>query len=151
MMLEKCRTSLYKAETRGIPFSNIREELELEDLRTQFVCDARTRDRFLYNKKYLHFNENTHAMSQWSSTFNFEPLTKSFCTNFKQFGNFSENLSTDEQIRRYYGRNCLKQFLRAKTIRFVFKKVLLAPKVFANTSTCTLENTLHAKDLLGKV
>ena len=61
--------------------------------------------------------------------------------NFQQWGIFEKYLSIDEMIVRCYGHHSLKQFIRAKPIKFGYK--LWAVKAgTASTFLCIVEKTL---------
>jgi len=87
------------------------------------IRKAMPRNKFTDIKRYVHFVGNAKAAKMENDrSFQIEPLTDCLNKNFKHCGVFSKELSIDEQIVRYYGRNSLKQFIRGKAIRFCFKQ-----------------------------
>jgi len=50
-----------------------------------------------------------------------DPLYMKINDNLTQFGMWHDNLSIDESMVPYYGKNSMKQFIRGKPIRFGFK------------------------------
>ncbi|XP_035216209.1 piggyBac transposable element-derived protein 3-like [Stegodyphus dumicola] len=54
-------------------------------------------------------------------SFKVKPLFAVLNNNFLKFGHFSANLSIDEMIVMYYGRNSPKQFIRGKPICLGYK------------------------------
>ena len=49
------------------------------------------------------------------------PLIDTVNDKLIQFGAFTEHLSIDEQMVRYFGRHSRKTFIRGKPIRFGYK------------------------------
>ena len=91
-----------------------------DDLEIPFVRQCMTKNRFLTIKKYLHFNDNS-SKEEKTRSFKILPLIELFNKKFKQFGFFSSELSTDEQMCEYFGKSAMKQFIATKPIRFGFK------------------------------
>ena len=85
-----------------------------------------TRNRYMEIKKYIHFSDNSELLSipseERDKLFKIRPLLEKLNQNFLKFGVFSKFLSIDEQMVRYFGHHYLKQFIRAKPIRFGFKQ-----------------------------
>ena len=85
-----------------------------------------SRNRYLEIKRYLHLNDNSVLekvpADDRDRLFKIRPLLEKLNKNFLKFGVFSENLSIDEQMVRYFGHHYLKQFMRGKPIRFGFKQ-----------------------------
>lgn len=95
---------------------------DAEDLGITLVKNAMSRNRFQKLKSYLHFVDNsTVSQHPEDRSFKVKPLFAMLNNNFMKFGHFSANLSIDEMIIMYYGRNSLKQFIRGKPIRFGYK------------------------------
>ena len=81
-----------------------------------------SRNRFHHLKSIIHFCNN----EEWEENkadrgYKVRPLIQMMQRNFRKFGIFEKDLSVDEMIVKYYGHNSLKQFIRAKPIRFGYK------------------------------
>ncbi|XP_035210427.1 piggyBac transposable element-derived protein 3-like [Stegodyphus dumicola] len=85
-----------------------------------------SRNRYLEIKRYLHISDNSDLekipLGERDNLFKIRPLIDKLNDKFQQFGVFSESLSIDEQMVRYYGHHYLKQFIRGKPVRFGFKQ-----------------------------
>ena len=93
-----------------------------EDLGSDLVKQAMSRNRFMKIKENIHFVDNDTVQSfKDQRDFKVKSLFDIINTNFKQFGIFSQHLSIDEMIVKYYGKHSLKQFIRGKPIRFGYK------------------------------
>ena len=97
-----------------------------EDLDTPIIRNAMPINRYIEIKRYLHFVDNEKAsQNKDDKAFKLRPIYDYLNEKFKSFGIFSRELSIDEQIVRYYGKNGLKQFMRGKPIRFGFKQWIM--------------------------
>lgn len=95
---------------------------ESEDLGIPLVRNAMSRNAYLEIKSLIHFQDNTKAdQNKHDKSFKISPLIQMVNSNFSKWGVFQSNLSIDEMIVRYYGHHPLKQFIRAKPIRFGYK------------------------------
>lgn len=93
-----------------------------DDLGQTIVKNAMSRNAYRELKSVIHFQDNTKAQDNKNDRcFKIRPLLDRVNENFRKFGIFQENLSVDEMIVRYYGHHSLKQFIRAKPIRFGYK------------------------------
>ena len=99
---------------------------EDKDMDVQCVRKCMSRNRYLEIKRYLHLNDNSVLekvpVDDQDRLFKIRPLLEKLNKNFLKFGVFSENLSIDEQMVRYFRHHYLKQFMRGKPIRFGFKQ-----------------------------
>ncbi|KAG8234292.1 hypothetical protein J437_LFUL015017 [Ladona fulva] len=99
---------------------------EDEDMDVQCVRQCMSRNRYLQIKWYLHVSDNSElesiAPQERDKLFKIRPIIDQQNEKFLQYGVFSENVSIDEQMVRYYGHYYLKQFIRGKPIRFGFKQ-----------------------------
>ena len=104
------------------------------DVGCDLVKDAMTKNRFLDLKASLHLNDNSCIPENCQDKmYKIRPLLEKMNSNFQQFGVFEENVSIDEKIVQYFGRNALKQFIRGKPIRFGFKQWALC---FSRSGYC---------------
>lgn len=95
---------------------------EQEDLGIPLVKNAFSRNTYLEMKSLIHFTNNSEANdNKHDKSFKIRPLLNLLNTRFQQWGVFHQHLAVDEMIVKYYGHNALKQFIRAKPIRFGFK------------------------------
>ena len=90
------------------------------DLGVQFVSQAMTCGRYQKIAAYLHLADNE-SLPAGDKTGKVAPLYKKLNENLTQFGIWHDNLSIDESMVPYYGKNSMKQFIRGKPIRFGFK------------------------------
>ncbi|XP_039602162.1 piggyBac transposable element-derived protein 3-like [Polypterus senegalus] len=99
---------------------------EDEDMDVQSVRKCMSRNRYLEIKRYLHVTDNSDLEgipeNERDKLFKIRPLIDKLNKNFQQFGVFSESLSIDEQMVRYFGHHHLKQFMHGKPVRFGFKQ-----------------------------
>lgn len=99
---------------------------EDDDMDVHCVRKCMSRNRYLEIKRYLHISDNSElesiAPQERDKLFKIRRIINQLNDKFLQFGVFSENLSIDEQMVRYYGHHYLKQFMRGKPIRFGFKQ-----------------------------
>ena len=81
-----------------------------------------SRNRYLEIKRYLHINDNSQLQDipaeERDKLFKIRPLIDQLNENILRYDVFSEDLSIDEQMVRYYGHHYLKQFIRGKPVRF---------------------------------
>ena len=89
------------------------------------VTNRFTRDRFLSIKKYLHLADNKHLGDQKGSNPDrigkIRPLINLLVGNFKANYKPGRYLTADEDICKFKGRHHLKQYLRAKIVKWGFK------------------------------
>ena len=89
------------------------------------VANRFTRKRFLSIKKYLHLADNEDIVDQKDSSSDrigkIRPLLNLLVANFK--ANYQPDcyLTADEDICKFKGRNKLKQYLRAKIVKWGYK------------------------------
>ena len=99
---------------------------EDEDLDVSCVTRCMSSNRYLEIKRYLHINDNSQLQDipaeERDKLFKLRPLIDQLNENFLRYGVFSEDLSIDEQMVRYYGHHYLKQFIRGKPVRFGFEQ-----------------------------
>lgn len=95
---------------------------EREDLGVSLVKNAFSRNAYTELKSMIHFTDNSQANeNKHDRSFKIRPLLTMLNERFRQWGIFHEHLSIDEMIVRYYGHHPIKQFIKAKPIRFGFK------------------------------
>lgn len=100
---------------------------EDEDIDRQIVRKCMPRNRYFEIKRNIHFNNNNNINPDCpDKIFKIRPLIDKLNNNFIKFGIFSEKLSIDEQMVRYYGHHFMKQFIRGKPIRFGLKQWIMA-------------------------
>jgi hypothetical protein len=84
-----------------------------------------TRDRFLSIKKYLHLADNTKLGDQKVPSADrlgkIRPLLDLLVANFRACYKPGRYLTVDEDICKFKGRNKMKQYLRAKIIKWGYK------------------------------
>jgi len=89
------------------------------------VANRFTRDRFLSIKKYLHLADNQSLGDQQGSNPDrikkIRPLLNLLVGNFKANYRPGRYLTADEDICKFKGRHHLKQYLRAKIIKWGYK------------------------------
>ena len=93
-----------------------------DDLGISVVKESLSRTDFRNIKYHFHLNDNNHAADSTDRLYKVRPLI-SFANKASKKINLKENdkLSIDESMIAYYGRNAMKQFIRAKPIRFGYK------------------------------
>ena len=70
----------------------------------------------------IHFQDNSKTgQYKDDKAFKVRPLIDKINAKFQQWGVYEKYLSVDEMIICYYGHHGLKQFIRAKPIRFGYK------------------------------
>ena len=95
---------------------------EEKDLGLDIVRNAFSRKAYLTLKSVIHFQDNSPAQkNKEEKTFKIKPLVDLLNKNFQQWEIFEKYLPIAEMIVRYYGHHSLKQFIRAKPIRFGYK------------------------------
>ena len=89
------------------------------------VANRFTRKRFLSIKKYLHLADNESSADQRALSLDriakIRPLLNLLVANFKANYQPGCYLTADEDICKFKGRNKLKQYLRAKIIKWGYK------------------------------
>ena len=102
---------------------------EEEDVDVSCVRRCMSRNRYLEIKRYLDINNNSQLRDipaeERDKLFKIRPLIDQLNENFLRYGVFSEDLSIDEQMVRYYGHHYLKQFIRGRPVRFGFKQLAI--------------------------
>ena len=92
---------------------------ENDDLGLGIVRDAFSRNANATLKAMIHFQDNSKAGEcKDDKAFKVRSLIDKINAKFQQCGVFKKYLSVDEMIIRYYANHGLKQFIRAKPIRF---------------------------------
>ena len=95
---------------------------EGDDLGLGIVRDAFSRNAYATLKAMIHFQDNLKAgQCKGDKAFKVRLLIDKVNAKFQQWGVFEKYLSVDEMIIHYYGHHELKQFIRAKSIRFGYK------------------------------
>lgn len=95
-----------------------------EDLNTDIVYNAISKNRYCEIKRNLHFADNT-ALDKDDKMAKLRPLMNLLNKNFQQWGIFSEKLSIDEAMVKYFGHHSSKQFLIKKPVRFGYKNWMM--------------------------
>ena len=93
-----------------------------EDVHNKGVAQSMRRNRFLQIHQYLHTcdNDDLPAGDKFGKLAKyFELLNKSYKQNFETF--MSNNISIDETMIPYYGRQSCKQHIHGKPLRFGYK------------------------------
>lgn len=124
-----------------------------DDLGIDIVTSCMSRNRFEELKKFFHLADNSNARTTSDKLFKIRPVMEILNEKFCQFGIFSEKLSVDESMVKYYGRHPSKQFIQGKPIRMGFKNWVLASSTgycykFDTYSGKSKDNT-EKKDPLG--
>ena len=90
------------------------------DLASSFVRNLMSRNQFRKIKSYLHVcdKEDLELNDKWAKL---RPLIDIVNDKLIQFGAFTEHLSIDEQMVRYFGRHSCNTFIQGKLIRFGYK------------------------------
>ena len=95
-----------------------------DDVCSPLVLKSKSRKRFEEIKKYIHFANNNN-LSAGDELAKIRPLQDKVNVSLQQFGVFTRDLSTDEQMVPYFGRHSAKMFIRGKPIRFGYKNWVL--------------------------
>ena len=95
------------------------------DLKVPFVSNVMTRDTFDRLKTYMHLADNNNLM-EGNKLAKVQPIYDVMNRNLTQFGFFHHDLSIDESMVPYYGKQSAKMFIRMKPIRFGYKLSVLA-------------------------
>jgi hypothetical protein len=89
------------------------------------VADRFTRDRFYAIKKYLHLADNSTMVDSKSPNADrlakVRPLMNLLKENFQAQYSPSRFLTADEDMCKFKGRNVMKQYLRAKIVRWGYR------------------------------
>ena len=91
------------------------------DLGIQLVSEALSSKRFLKIKASFHLVDNRTLTSADNKMAKILLLYDFLDASPIQFGIFDKNLSTDESMISYFGRNSCKMFIRGKPIHFRYK------------------------------
>ncbi len=94
------------------------------DTGTTLVSQTMSRKRYFDIKRYLHFNDNTAIDSD--RYYKVRPIYKLLNESLQQFGVFSEYLSIDERMVRYFGRHGCKMYMKGKPVKFGYKLWILS-------------------------
>ena len=97
------------------------------DLCCPLVSKAMTRQRFGIILKYLHCNDNAAIPADNKDRlFKIRPFIDGLNTNFRSFYNGTSNLSVDESMILFKGRNTMKQYCPMKPTKRGYKMWCLA-------------------------
>jgi len=91
-----------------------------KDIECPIISSIMSSKRFKSIKRFLHFNDNNNLDPQ-DKLSKIRPLLDLANDSLGQFGIFSKQLSVDEQMIPYFGRNSCKMFIKSKPIRFGYK------------------------------
>lgn len=94
------------------------------DTGTTLVSTAMSRKRYSDIKRYLHLNDNS-AINKDDRFYKIRPLLEKLNIALQQFGIFSENLTIDERMVRYFGRHGCKMYMKNKPVKFGYKLWML--------------------------
>lgn len=94
------------------------------DTGTLLVSKSMSRKRYYEIKKYLHFNDNL-RLDRNDRYFKVRPLYNLLNEGLQQFGVFSEFLSIDERMVRYFGKHGCKMYIKGKPVKFGYKLWML--------------------------
>ena len=75
------------------------------------------RNRFLKVKEYLHITDNQN-LEKGNKVAKVKPLYDAFNVSLKQFGILHDKLSIDESMVPYKGLHSIRQYMKAKPIKF---------------------------------
>ena len=93
--------------------------------RLSVVADRFTRDRFLSIRKYLHLADNSVVIDNKTSNADrlakIRPLLNLLLHNFHSNYRPSQFLTVDEDMCKFKGRNVMKQYMRAKIVKWGYK------------------------------
>ncbi|XP_054720347.1 piggyBac transposable element-derived protein 3-like [Uloborus diversus] len=95
------------------------------DIGTTLVSNAISRKKYSDIKHYLHFNDNS-TIDKQDRYYKIRPLFEKLNVALQQFGVFSENLTIDERMVRYFGKHGCKMFMKNKPVKFGYKLWMLA-------------------------
>ncbi|XP_043475801.1 piggyBac transposable element-derived protein 3-like [Leptopilina heterotoma] len=90
-------------------------------LRSDIVASAMSRNKFEKIKSNLKFYKPEVAENTKDRAWRVRSMLNIFRKNLVQFGIFSTAVSIDEMMTTFYGRCVMKQFIKAKPIRFGIK------------------------------
>ena len=96
-----------------------------DDVINLAVSNAMSRTRFETIMRYLHLADNEN-LAQNDKYAKVRPLFDLLNLRFGQYFPNEQNLSIDESMIPYYGKNSLKQHIKGKPIRFGYKQWVLA-------------------------
>ncbi|GBN51322.1 PiggyBac transposable element-derived protein 3 [Araneus ventricosus] len=88
------------------------------------VSPAIARKRYFDIKKHLHFNDITAIDSD--RYYKVRSIYTSLNEALQQFGVFSEHLSMDERMVRYFGRLGYKMYMKGEPVKFEYKLWILS-------------------------
>lgn len=94
------------------------------DCSTSIVSNTMSRNRYKEIKKYIHFNDNS-QIEKDDKYFKVRPLYDILNNSLNQFGVMSQQLTIDERMVKYFGRNSLKMYMKGKPVRFGYKLWML--------------------------
>ena len=96
-----------------------------ETWKLSIVADRFTRDRFLSIKKYLHLADNTSILDEKDSSpdklAKVRPLMNLLRANFQAQYRPGQYLTADEDMCKFKGRNTMKQYMKAKIIKWGYR------------------------------
>lgn len=116
---------------------------EDEDIDRTIVRKCMARNRYFEIKRNIHFNNNDKiSKDSPDRIFKIRPLIEHLNKNFQRFGIFSDKISIDEQMVRYYGHHYMKQCILGKPIRFGLKQWIMA---CGRTGYCFKMNVYEGK------
>ena len=95
------------------------------DLHVAVVSEAMSRDTFQQIKKYIHLADNQ-QLTKGDKAAKVQEVYNLLNKSLQQFGMFHANLSVDESMVPYRGRNSMKMYIKGKPIRFGYKLWMLA-------------------------
>ena len=101
-----------------------------EDVHNEAIAASMTRNRFCEMMKYLHVSDNANhqADDKMSKVQPLLSMLNEKCIHYFEFLK-NQNLSIDESMVPYYGRQSAKQFIRDKPIRFGYKMWFLTTAI----------------------
>ena len=97
-----------------------------EDVHNEAIAASMARNRFCEMMKYLHVSDNANLQADAKMS-KIWPLLSMLNEKFIHYFEFlkTQNLSIDESMVPYYGRQSAKQFILGKPIRFGYKMWVL--------------------------
>ncbi|KFM77688.1 PiggyBac transposable element-derived protein 3, partial [Stegodyphus mimosarum] len=90
------------------------------DCSTSIVSNSMSRNRYHEIKKYIHFSDNSHIEKN-DKYFKVRPLYDILNNSLNQFGVMAQQLTIDERMVKYFGRNSLKMYMKGKPVKFGYK------------------------------